>query len=300
MSARAGGTQVGEALRSAASRLDGGVDARTDAEMMLASVLGRDRAWFIAHRDELLDDAALARFAKLVELRAAGHPVAYLTGRRGFWSLELAVTPDTLIPRAETELLVQLALERISADTRSRIVDLGTGSGAIALAIARERPHAALVAVDHSAAALRVAEANARAAGIGNVAFVEGSWFDALSLQDPFDLVVSNPPYLASDDPHLSQGDLRFEPRSALASGMDGLDALRTIVGSARARLVDGGWLLLEHGLTQGPGVRALLAVAGFENVQTWPDLAGRDRVSGGTSADGELDGRDGGKRSHG
>ncbi len=297
MSAPAGGTQVGAALRTAIARLDGGADARTDAEIMLASVLGRDRAWLIAHRDDMLDDAALARFAELVELRAAGHPVAYLTGRRGFWSLDLAVTPDTLIPRAETELLVQLALDRISAEARSRIVDLGTGSGAIALAIARERPHAALVAVDNSAAALRVAEANARATGIGNVEFVQGNWFEPLSLQDPFDLVVSNPPYLASDDPHLSRGDLRFEPRSALASGADGLDALRTIVDAARARLVEGGWLLLEHGLTQGHGVRALLAAAGFEHVQTWPDLAGRDRVSGGTSPDGELDGHDAGKR---
>lgn len=286
MNAPGGGTQVGAALRSAIDRLDGGPDARTDAEILLASVLQRDRAWLIAHRDDVLEVVDVVRFSELIELRAAGHPVAYLTGRRGFWSLELAVTPDTLIPRAETELLVQLALDRIAVGTQTRIADLGTGSGAIALAIARERPLASLVAVDASAAALLVAATNARSVGIGNVEFVEGSWFDALRLHDPFDVVVSNPPYLANDDPHFSRGDVRFEPRFALASGADGLDALRAIVGAACARLVNGGWLLLEHGLTQGPRVRALLDSAGFGSVQTWQDLAGRDRVSGGKSPD--------------
>ena len=286
MSAPDSTRQVVAVLRTAIGQLDGRPDARTDAEILLASVLDRDRAWLIAHRDDVLDDAAVARFAELIELRAAGHPVAYLTGRRGFWTLELAVTPDTLIPRAETELLVQRAIDLIAVGARSRIADLGTGSGAIALAIACERPHATLVAVDVSAAALRVAVSNARNLGIGNVEFVEGSWFDALRLHDPFNLVVSNPPYLANDDPHFFLGDVRFEPRSALASGVDGLDAMRAIVSGARARLVDGGWLLLEHGLTQGSGVRALLASAGFESVQTWHDMAGRDRVSGGMSPD--------------
>jgi len=297
MSAPDGRAQVGTVLRSAIGRLGVGPDARAAAEILLASVLDRDRAWLIAHRDDVVDDAALARFAELIELRAAGHPVAYLTGRRGFWTLELAVTSDTLIPRAETELLVQLALDRIAGGMPARIADLGTGSGAVALAIARERPHATLVAVDASSAALRVAQNNARDLGIGNVEFVPGDWFDALRGLDPFDLVVSNPPYLANADPHFSQGDLRFEPRSALAGGVDGLDAIRAIAALARAQLVDGAWLLLEHGAAQGSAVRSLLALAGFENVQTWQDLAGLDRVSGGASPDRKLHGHPGERR---
>ena len=194
-------------------------------------------------------------------------------------ALDLMVTPDTLIPRPETERLVELALERLPRSGRVRIADLGTGSGAIALALAGERPDALVAATDASAAALAVAGANARAAGLGNVCFHAGDWFGALPGQR-FDLVASNPPYVADGDPHLLEGDLRFEPPAALSSGRDGLDAIRRIVADAPAHLSPGGWLLLEHGWTQGAAVRALLQAAGFVEVGTHRDLEERDRVT--------------------
>src|SRR5690606_41469022 len=211
--------------------------------------------------------------------RVAGEPVAYLTGRRGFRHLELQVTPDTLVPRPETELLVELALERLPTDRELRIADLGTGSGAIALALASERPRASVVATDASAAALAVARANADALGIANVEFREGDWFDAVR-GERFDLVASNPPYIAEGDPHLQAGDLRFEPAMALSSGSDGLDAIRRIVAGAPAHLQPGGGLLLEHGWEQGAAVRALLSAAGFHAVATARDLEQRDRIT--------------------
>src|SRR5690606_4258090 len=217
--------------------------------------------------------------------RAAGEPVAYLTGRRGFWTLDLAVTPDTLIPRPETELLVEQALQRLGSEAEARVADLGTGSGAIALAIAAERPLARVAAVDRSAGALAVARANALAHGLeGRVEFLAGDWFAPLQGRR-FDLVVSNPPYIAEGDPHLARGDLRYEPAPALASGPDGLDAIRTIVAAAPRHLLPGGWLLLEHGFDQGAAVRGLLEARGFAEVATVPDLEGRDRVSLGRAA---------------
>src|SRR5690606_29533287 len=220
-----------------------------------------------------------ARFEALVARRAAGEPVAYLVGTRGFWRLELAVTPDTLVPRPETELLVELALARIDPRAAARVADLGTGSGAIALAIAGERPRARVVATDASAAALEVARANAAALGLGNVEFRHGDWWAPLA-GERFALVASNPPYIADGDAHLAQGDLRFEPRAALASGADGLDAIRAIVAGAPAHLRDGGWLLVEHGWEQGAAVRALFEAAGFDEVATERDLEQRDRVT--------------------
>jgi len=259
----------------------GDVEARHEAEILLGHALGRDRAWLFTHADSIADNDQAERFRALIDARQRGEPIAFLIGRRGFWTFDLDVTPDVLIPRPETELLVELALERIPNDHEFRVADLGTGSGAIALAIASERAQARVVATDASAAALAVATANARRLDIGNIEFAEGDWCAALDAR-PFDIIVSNPPYIAAADAHLGQGDLRHEPVSALASGADGLDAIRAIVQSAPSHLVPNGWLLFEHGYNQGERVRALLAQQGFEAVQSWLDISGNDRVSGG------------------
>lgn len=250
-----------------------------EASILLAHVLGRTPAWLYAHGGDAIPGADVRRFHELVERRSAGEPVAYLTGRRGFWTLDLAVTPDTLIPRPETELLVELALERVADGLPARILDMGTGSGAIALALGRERPVAEVTATDRSAGALGVARRNALDHGIANVRFVLGDWYQPVA-GARFDLIASNPPYIADGDGHLERGDLRFEPVGALASGGDGLDALRVIAGGAPAHLQPGGWLLVEHGLEQGPAVRALFAEAGLEAVETARDLEDRERVT--------------------
>ncbi|UYK76136.1 peptide chain release factor N(5)-glutamine methyltransferase [Xanthomonas sacchari] len=261
-------------LRAACTQVE-----RGDAEALLLHALQRDRAWLFAHARDPLADEVADGFQALLARRVQGEPVAYLTGRRGFWTLDLAVGPATLIPRADTERLVELALERLDPAPGRRIADLGTGSGAIALALASERPRAQVLATDLSTAALAVAQANAQAHGLGNVAFAHGPWLAPLAGQR-FDLIASNPPYIAAGDPHLQQGDLRYEPASALASGPDGLDDLRRIVADAPAHLLPGGWLLLEHGWDQGAAVRALLEVAGFAEVATYQDLEARDRVT--------------------
>jgi release factor glutamine methyltransferase len=254
------------------------VDA-IDAEWLLAHALDCSRTWLFTHGDAVVNPLVRARYDALVQRRARGEPVAYLTGSRGFWTLGLQVTPDTLIPRAETELLVELALERLPGDRDLRVTDLGTGSGAIALALASERPRAMVLATDASDAALAVARRNAAALGIASIAFAQGDWCGALGT-GTFDLIASNPPYLADADPHRWAGDLRFEPVAALVSGSDGLDALRSIVRDAPAHLVAGGWLLLEHGWEQGDAVRRLLVDAGFVDVATGQDLEHRDRVT--------------------
>jgi release factor glutamine methyltransferase len=261
-------------LRDAGTRID-----PVDAQWLLVHALGKPRSWLYAHGDDVADAALVARFGALVERRIAGEPVAYLTGRRGFWSFDLAVTPATLIPRVETELLVELALARLPQDHDLRIADLGTGSGAIALALAHERPRARVVATDASDATLAVARRNAIALGIDSIEFRRGDWLAPLA-GERFDLIASNPPYIASDDPHLGAGDLRHEPETALASGCDGLDAIRVIVRDAPLHLAAGGWLLLEHGLEQGHAVRGLLDGIGFVEVATEHDLEGRDRVT--------------------
>jgi len=254
-------------------------DPRFEAEALLLHALGRERAWLFAHGADPAPAAVQETFAALLQRRVAGEPLAYILGRRGFWTLDLKVTPATLIPRAETERLVELALERLPPDRPLDVADLGTGSGAIALAIASERPQARVLATDASAQALEVARANAQAHALTNVEFAQGSWFAPLGGRR-FALIASNPPYIGSQDAHLQQGDLRFEPATALASGADGLDDIRVLVAGAPARLLPGGWLLLEHGWDQGGAVHALMRQHGLAEVQTAQDLEERDRVT--------------------
>ncbi|WP_242893529.1 peptide chain release factor N(5)-glutamine methyltransferase [Stenotrophomonas maltophilia] len=269
-----------QVVADASARL-GGVDARHEAELLLLHVLDRPRSWLFAHATDPLAANDQAAFEALLARRVAGEPVAYLTGRRGFWTLDLEVDPATLIPRPETELLVELALERLPPDQALQLADLGTGSGAIALALASERPRAQVLATDASPGALAVAARNAARHDLRNVRFAEGGhdWYAPLQ-GARFDLIASNPPYIASDDPHLEQGDLRFEPSTALASGMDGLDDIRRIVEGAQAHLRPGGWLLIEHGWDQGAAIRALFEATGFAEVQTVQDLEQRDRIT--------------------
>lgn len=280
-------TEVRDLLARATQQLG----ERVDAELLLLHLLGKPRSWLFAHIDDDLERDVQTAYAELVQRRLQGEPVAYITGHRGFWSLDLEVTPATLIPRPETELLVELALQRLSPDFDGDIADLGTGSGAIALAIARERPRARLIATDASDEALAVARRNAENNRINNVSFLHGDWFAPLAGRQ-FQLIVSNPPYIEAHDPHLRQGDLRFEPASALASGGDGLDDIRRIVDGARHHLNPQGWLLFEHGWNQGDAVRGLLAATGYVDAFTARDLEDRDRVTGamagGTTADGD------------
>jgi len=257
---------------------------RAGAEALLLHVLGKPRSWLFSHADDPQEIVVQEAFAAVVERRMQGEPVAYITGRRGFWSMDLEVTQATLIPRPETELLVELALEHLPVGCTGTVVDLGTGSGAIALAIADERPRANVIAIDTSAEALAVARRNAKRIGITNVEFLHGDWLSPLAGQR-VEMIVSNPPYIEAADPHLTQGDLRFEPASALASGSDGLDDIRRIIDGARTHLKPQGRLLFEHGWNQGAAIRDLLMVAGFVDAFTAKDLEHRDRVSGAQSA---------------
>ena len=251
-----------------------------EARMLAGCELEKNSAWLIAHADEAISAKSEQALAALVERRLRGEPMAYILGEREFYGLALRVAPAVLIPRPETELLVELALARIPADAASRVLDLGTGSGAIAVALAKSRPQAQLTAVDVEYAALGVARENARRNGV-RVRFFCGDWFGPVP-GESFDLIVSNPPYVAADDPHLLQGDVRFEPDRALVGGADGLECIRAIVTGARQRLSAGAWLLLEHGYDQAEACRALLEAGGYGEVQSWPDLAGIARVSGG------------------
>ncbi len=273
-------------LRLARARID-----VRDAQVLAAHVLGCDRAGLIARGRDALDTVRLTLMDDLLERRAAGEPVAYLVGRREFYGLDLAVAPGVLIPRPETELLVDLALERIRLLAAPRVLDAGTGSGAIALAIKAQCPQARVMALDRSECALTIARDNARRLGL-EVDFVASNWFDAVGAHE-FDCIVSNPPYIRAADPHLEQGDLRFEPLSALASGADGLDALRALCASAPLRLGAGGWMLCEHGYDQAPAVRALMSDSGLADVASWRDIAGIERVSGGMRREVPADGRE-------
>lgn len=257
-------------------------EPRREAEILLAAALGRTRPWLLAHPEErILDCDATDRYEAAVTRRARGEPVAYVLGEKEFWSLPLAVTPAVLIPRPETERLVELALERLPAHSTARVLDLGTGSGAVALALAHERPAARVVGTDVAAAAIEVARGNAHRLGLANVEFRTGSWYASVA-GERHALIVSNPPYVADDDPRVERDVRLHEPHGALYSGMDGLDALRVITSGAGAHLDAGGWLIVEHGDLQGAAVRELFAAAGFRDVATYRDLAGRERCTGG------------------
>lgn len=259
------------------------VAARIEVQCLLQAVLGVARAWLYAHPEHVPEAAAQARYADLLARRMEGEPVAYLLGCREFFGLDIKVTSATLIPRSDTELLVELALQRIPAVIADapafRVLDMGTGSGAIALAIAHARPDVEVVAVDASSDALRVAGENAGRLGMKNVRLLSSDWFAALA-GECYDLIVSNPPYIAESDEHLSRGDVRFEPLTALVSGADGLDDIRRIVRGAPTQLRPGGWLMLEHGYDQAERVRQLLRKAGFSGVASARDLAGIERAS--------------------
>jgi release factor glutamine methyltransferase len=271
---------VRDALHAAAEVLAPSSESpRLDAEVLLAHVMGWPRSWLLGAGLDPVGDAQEARFLEAVRRRAGGEPVAYLTGIKEFWSLPLQVSPAVLIPRPETELLVDWALEILFDKPAPRIADLGTGSGAIALALASERADARIAATDNSAAALAVARANAEQLKL-DLTFIHGRWFEPLAGQR-FDLIVSNPPYVAAGDPHLQS--LRDEPSTALVAGGDGLEDLLEISRDAAAHLEPAGWLLLEHGAEQGDPVRQLLLRAGFSSVETRKDLAGQERATGGS-----------------
>jgi release factor glutamine methyltransferase len=271
-----------QALKHAQQLLLDSDSPALDAEVLLCLVLGVNRAYLRTWPERELTPEQWKQFQALIARRQAGEPIAYITGTREFWDMTLKVTPATLIPRPETELLVELALERIPIDTLVQVADLGTGSGAIALAIARERPQARVVATDASEAALAVARENAEALGVANVVFCLGHWFEALTHEPhaKFHLIASNPPYVHPQDPHLQKGDLRFEPASALASENAGLADIEEIARGAREHLHPGGWLLLEHGYDQAEAVTRLLMGLGYRKVETVGDLAQRERVS--------------------
>lgn len=255
-------------------------EARLEAQVLFAHGLGVDRAWLIGHDRDRLSSAEIGAVEALLKRRLAGEPVAYLLGEREFYGRPFQVTPDVLIPRPETELLVDEALARLPTDAAMNVLDIGVGSGAIAISLALARRNCQITGVDISEAALAVARANAEALH-AQVEYCASDVYAALPGRR-FHLIVSNPPYIAAADPHLQQGDLRFEPRHALASGKDGLDLIRRLVSEAPNHLESGGWLLLEHGFEQAPAVRARLAAAGFDHVYSTRDLAGHERVSGG------------------
>lgn len=268
---------IGSTLGAAMAALRAHSDSpQLDAELLLAHVLQRPRAFVNAHREQQLNAAAVRTYEALLRRRVLGEPVAYLLGTREFWSLSLAVTCAVLVPRPETELAVERCLD-LRADVPSSVADLGTGSGAIALALASERPRWKLTASDISPAALQVARANAARLGFTGIEFVQGDWLHPLQARR-FDLIVSNPPYIAQRDPALQA--LRAEPRIALSCGTDGLGAFQAIIGGARECLTPGAWLVLEHGVDQGAAVAQMLVAAGYAHVRCYTDLSGRDRVT--------------------
>lgn len=268
---------IRQLLDRARARL-GGEAASLDTEVLMAAVLQKPRSYLYAHGDAVPGRAEQRRYLELVTRRAAGEPVAYLTGRREFWSLELEITPDTLVPRPETERLVELALERVE-EQAAAVLDLGTGSGAVALALAAERPGWRILGVDVHAASVDLAARNAGRLDLANVRFVVSDWYEAVD-DRRFSLIVANPPYVRENDPCLAGSGLRCEPRRALVSGRDGLDALRTVIAGAPRHLVPGAWLMCEHGADQGGAVRELFSQAGLVAVETARDLAGAERVT--------------------
>lgn len=270
--------QIRQGLQQATARLAGGESPKRDAEILLGFVTGKTRSWLVAFDDAELPADQAERFARLVERRAQGEPIAHLVGEREFWSLPLRVSEATLIPRPDTEVLVEQALQNLPA-APARILDLGTGTGAIALAIASERPDCEVIGCDRIAAAVQLAQENAERLHIHNVAFHLSHWFAALPAQR-FDMIVSNPPYIDAADSHLLQGDVRFEPRSALVADDAGLADLRFIIQHASQWLAPGGWLLLEHGWQQDGAVRDLMAMQGLQQINSVKDYGGNPRVT--------------------
>jgi len=269
-------------LQHATAQLTSSDSARLDAELLLAHMLQQPREYLHTWPELVLTPAQLDEFTTLIYKRRDGWPIAYLLGHQAFWSLDLRVTPATLIPRPDTELLVETALQLFPAQPPRTVIDLGTGSGAIALAIAKERPHWQVHAVDTSSGALDVARDNAQRNQITNVTFHHSHWFGSLPAELRADLIVSNPPYIADADPHLSQGDVRFEPVSALVAGADGLTAIREILAAAAQHLSPHGWLLLEHGYDQSAEVHSLFTGWHFQQIHQHTDLAGHIRVTAG------------------
>ncbi len=276
--------QIGEAIRQAAQSIQKMLvlelsEANFEANLLCQHVLNVNRAWLISHERDALEPNQQVGFEALLQRRLNGEPMAYILGSRDFYGLQLKTTPATLIPRPDTETLVEAALAKIPHDSNFQILDLGTGTGAVALAIASQRPQTKVIAVDASLEALKVAAQNTQSLNLSNVRLIESNWFSAL-VSEKFDVIVSNPPYIAQDDEHLKQGDLRFEPLSALASGVDGLDDIRKIIQDAPDYLNPNGWLMLEHGYDQAEAVAALLKARGFSQIAHAKDIAGTLRVT--------------------
>lgn len=269
-------TIIASLLRAA--ELPDSPTARLDTELLLAAALGKSRSYLHTWPEKIVSSEAAAVFSGYLQRRRGGEPVAYILGQQGFWKLDLEVAPHTLIPRPDTELLVEAALELLPA-TAARVLDLGTGSGAIALALASERGGWQVTAVDRVLEAVALAERNRQRLRLDNVRVLSSHWFDSLAGQR-FELIISNPPYIAAADPHLVDGDVRFEPASALVAGVDGLDDLRLIIAQAPEHLEAGGWLMLEHGYDQAAAVRELLLAQGFEQVHSRIDLGNHERIS--------------------
>lgn len=268
-------------LLSLSSQLESISDTpQLDCELLLCHVIDKDRTWLRTWPDNTVSPTHQTLFKSLLDQRIKGTPIAYITGSRGFWSMDLNVSSDTLIPRPETELLVEIVL-KLGLPSQACGLDLGTGTGAIALALASERLDMQWFAVDTQLGAVELAQDNCNQQQLSNVSIFQSNWFDAIKQQDnKFDLIVSNPPYIAKDDPHLSQGDVRFEPKTALVSGVEGLDDIKVIVSQSSMYLNTNGWLVLEHGYDQGKAVRDLMLFAGFNEVTTKQDYNNLDRIT--------------------
>ena len=280
-------TQISLVLRNARNQLNTALSlapniAALEAQILLAHALNQSRAYLLAHPEATLNESTVFLFTDLLHRRLKGEPIAYILGHREFFGFDFCVTPDVLIPRPETELLVTLALERIPLQHPIQVLDLGTGSGAIAVTLAKLRPQALVTAVDISPCALAVARQNAARLGTSNVRFIQSDWFEALDPSKQFDLIVSNPPYIAVNDPHLQQGDVRFEPISALHSGAGGLDAIRHIAQEFLRFSAPNGWLLFEHGFNQQRACADIMTSLNFTDIFFHLDLADHPRVSGG------------------
>lgn len=275
-------TTVSAVLQRSAELQPASDSALLDTELLLCHCLNVDRTWLKTWPDHQLQDAQIAEFDQLFSRRLRGEPVAFIVGSQGFWTLDLCVSPHTLIPRPETELIVEQALQ-LALPAASQVLDLGTGTGAIALALATERPEWQIIGVDVQPQAVELAEHNRRLHRLHNVSILQSDWFSALASAQPstkFDLIVSNPPYIEAEDSHLLAGDVRFEPASALVAGVDGLDDLRLIIGQSSGFLQQAGWLLVEHGYNQGALVRDLFVAAGFQSVNTYADYNQLDRIT--------------------